>query len=234
MAIQVIGRDVEDGAHVQVEIVERTPGKRRIIQLQLEAAQLQHDRLTGPDGVQLVDQGQPDVAAHVHLLARGAQHQADQGGGRRLAAAARDGDERPEPCLRRKLQRQQAVVAQRDAALNCSLHDRQLRRHPAAQAQQVTAVEQRQGMAAQFQAHRQAAQLGEFGAEPFGRCSIADRHGGAGGDKEARQGQALPGQTQNDDSFAAKYAVFHGLTCQEPPVRSHLRLGVLTERVKTK
>ncbi len=100
-------------------------------------------------------------------------------------------------------------LLKRDVALNRNLHERQLRRNPAAQAQQVTAVEQRQRMAAQRQLYWKTAKLGDLSAQLFGRRGIADRHVGAGSDEEARQGQALPGHTQNDDSFPTKYVVFH-------------------------
>ncbi len=194
----------------EVEIVQRTPGERRIVQLQLEAAQLQHDRLTRPDFVQLVDQGHADVAAYMDRFARRAQHQPDQGGSRRLAAAARDGNDRPEPCLRGKLQRQQAVVAQRECRAESqparsAAAPAPRRSGKAGHSRRAATADGRPAPALPGRLPSLAISAPSFSA---GAASLIVTSAPAATKKRARA-RPCRASAQNDDSFAAKYAVFH-------------------------
>jgi hypothetical protein len=69
----------------------------------------------------------------------------------------------------------------------------------AAQTEQVAAVEQFQRVAAQRQRDRQITQAPQVGGQAFGGRGVADRHGGAGCDKKARQRRPLPSQPQYYD-----------------------------------
>ncbi len=60
---------------------------------QLEAGQLQHGPVRGPDGIGLRQQGMADVAAHMDGVSRRPQKLGNNGGGGGLAVGAGDGDD---------------------------------------------------------------------------------------------------------------------------------------------
>ena len=204
MPIQMVGRHIQDGAHRRTHGGQVAPSHRRVEEFQLETAQLQDDAISRPDRIQTVDQRRADVAADMDGQPTGRQHLADQCGRGRLAAAARERNDRPEaPCLG-QLEGQQAVVAQWNSACHRLLHDLELRRYPTAQAKQITAVQQCRRMLTQHEGHGQTRKFCLLAGQLCGRRRIADGHLGARSDKEARQGHALSGETQDDDSFARR------------------------------
>jgi hypothetical protein len=85
MPVEVVGREVEPGAGGQPEAVGET---------QLEAGQLDHDRLGRRGGQHSVDQRPADVAGGHGAQAAGVQHGRGQLGGGGLAVGAGDPDQR--------------------------------------------------------------------------------------------------------------------------------------------
>ncbi len=98
------------------------------------------------------------------------------------------------------------------------LHDGQLGRYAAAQAEQITAVQQGEGVTAQGQGDRQVPQRPQFLGQLFRCRGVTHGDLSARLHKKARQGQPLTGQPQNQDRFAGKFTRCHGL-CLFYPLR---------------
>ncbi len=86
VAVQVVGRNVEDGADARPLLVDASPGQGRVEQLELEAAEFENDRLAALYRIETVEQRRTDIAADVHRSPWAGEHFARQGCGGRLAA----------------------------------------------------------------------------------------------------------------------------------------------------
>ncbi len=86
VAVEVVGRDVQDHADVEARSLHR---------LELEAGQLEHDPVPRRHLVQAVENGVADVAADEDRPIAGCKNGAGERGRRRLAVGAGDADDRP-------------------------------------------------------------------------------------------------------------------------------------------
>ena len=94
----LLGPDIFLHALVDVQVVGGQVGQHRDVGTaghghQLEAGQLQHGPVRGPDGIGLGQQRVADVAAHMDGVSRRPQELGNNGGGSGLAVGAGDGDD---------------------------------------------------------------------------------------------------------------------------------------------
>ena len=94
----LLGPDIFLHALVNVQVVGGQIGHHGDVRAvghghQLEAGQLQHGPVRGPDGIGLRQQGMADVAAHMDGVARCPQQLGDDGGGSRFAVGPGNGDD---------------------------------------------------------------------------------------------------------------------------------------------
>ncbi len=139
------------------------------------------------------------------------QHFADERSRCCLAAAAGDGDD----SAGGQLHREQAVIAQRDAASNGILHQRRLQPHAAAEAEQIAAIQQVGRMTVQGKSYRQITQLLQLFGQILRRRDIADGYVCAYRDEEAGQSQSLAAHPQDNNVAFFKVELFgvgnHGI-----------------------
>src|SRR5205085_10486750 len=108
--VEMIRRDVEQDADGGIE------ARRKI---DLIGRALDHVRAAGSRRVEREDRD-ADIAAALRKNAAGAEHVADEGGGRRLAVGSGDGNERGARCARTPLAAIELDVADDlDAGLSC-------------------------------------------------------------------------------------------------------------------
>ena len=104
VAVEVIGRDVEDHAYVQARALDR---------LELKARQLQHDPVSWGDLIDAVEHRVADVAADDDRPRAGGEDAAGERGGGGLAIGSGDSDDG----ARARSKEQVDLAGHRDAAL---------------------------------------------------------------------------------------------------------------------
>ena len=100
VTIQMVGRDVEECGNVRTHSVYRATGQRRVKKFQLETAQFEHNRFAGRESRPVCRSAGRRYCRPRAPSLRHRQHQAHQRRRGRLAAAAGNGDEWPQPSAR--------------------------------------------------------------------------------------------------------------------------------------
>src|SRR5690606_18363752 len=153
-------------------------------------------------------------------------HQADQRRGGRLARAAGDADDRGRAALQKELR----AIAPWNATRDRRLHDRQLERHAARQAQQVHAIEKAFDIAAEHELYARIVVGIEL--ELLGGLAVGGDDRCASGWKPARQCLTLPRQPDDANAFASEWVLRHPATTSGLFVapRLHAAMIIFTKR----
>jgi hypothetical protein len=131
MAVEVVGRDVEQGSRVRPELLDA---------FELEARKLTDDRATGLDAAGERREGVADVPGAGRRHAAALEHGGGQQRGRGLAVGSGDADDRI--ALLQQAVRELHLGPHRDAGRTCGAHDRRLLRDAGALDEQVGVREQ--------------------------------------------------------------------------------------------
>ena len=164
MAVEVIGRDVQQHSDVQARVLDR---------LELEARKLEHDPVVGRDLIDTIEDGVADVAADDDGPRPRRKHFARQRGRRRLAVRARDPDDR----ARAQAEKEFDLARDPNAARARLLQQFRVPRHARTRVHDVDAVEHRGVMAAESVFDSLRRHLREGRAQLLVRFAIGDAHG---------------------------------------------------------
>ena len=149
--------------------------------------------------VHVIDQRVPNVAAGVYTIAIGSGcHLPNQGCSGRLARRAGNADGLAGHHFHEDL----CVVRKWNPTLNGLSHNGKRERHPAGKAEHIREVQQLERMAAERPLNWIFRKRLARHAQIFSTTLVAERDLSAVNRKPARQGQSLPGRSQNQHTLA--------------------------------